>query len=375
MFVRRIVLFFSLAVASVAVLGLVHLSGGRSYVPMNGPVLTTTFARLPARRQTPAVTDSSEWDVSTASLKKSTADVNYTQHSSEVVDVSQRRGDTNQLPSETDVRVRSSSYIVPDATTPSMALPQQSSLDTSPEKAESSAPTFTIKPGFNFPHPQAFLPTWNILGSGWVQDMKAYLLSIHPARSLTITVATSKFIPNLLNWLIAAHLLVDPPLQHILVVAFEENVYTIMKARKFPCIYVPFSSVMKGVRKGVSRVWMTRLAVIRLLNHWGYDVQQFDNDAVLLRHPDPLFEAYSDCDIIGARGILPYELGRGPWGFTLCMGAAKLRATEKMGRNLAHIRNCMTKLSHLLFQRTCGLFCTVARWTGHKMTRRELILQ
>ena len=220
-----------------------------------------------------------------------------------------------------------------EATSPPMALPQHTTLDVSTGKDNSS---LSMRPDFSFPHPQVYLPTQTILRQSWVQELRGYLLSIHPARSLTITVATEKFIPNLLNWLVAAHLLVDPPLQHILVVAFDKKVHTIMKERKLPCVYVPFSSVMKSTRNGVSRVWMTRLAVIRLLNHWGYDVQQFDNDAVLLRNPELLFGAYSDCDLAGARGILPFELGRGPWGFTLCMGAARLRATEKMGEENMH---------------------------------------
>ena len=194
-----------------------------------------------------------------------------------------------------------------------------------------SAPTFTVQKDFNFPHPEKYLSAKKILKADWVKQLKRYLLNIHPAHSLTITVATKSFIPNLLNWLIAAHLLVDPPLQHILVVAFDKEVHTLMAGRKLASIHVPFSSVMRGTDRGVSRVWMTRLAVIRLLNHWGYDVQQFDNDAVLLRNPQPLFDAYSDYDLFGARAILPFELGRGPWGFTLCMGVAWLRGTQKMG--------------------------------------------
>ena len=193
------------------------------------------------------------------------------------------------------------------------------------------ARNFSIGSGFQFPHPQVFLPAHTILRADWVQDLKNYLLSIHPARSLTITVATKSFIPNLLNWLIAANLVVQPPMQNVLVLAFDMDVHILMAKRKIPNIHVPIRAVIKGNRRGVSTVWMTRLAVIRLLNYWGYDVLQLDNDAIPLKNPKFLYEPYSDYELTGARGKLPFNLGRGAWGFTLCMGAALLRGTEKMG--------------------------------------------
>ena len=97
-------------------------------------------------------------------------------------------------------------------------------------------------------------------------------------------------------------------------------------------ILVPFKSVLKGNKKGVSKVWMARFAVIHLLNHWGYDVQQFDNDAIILRNPKPLYDKYPDTEIISARAKLPFELGRGPWGLTVGMGAVLLRSTGRMGK-------------------------------------------
>ena len=188
---------------------------------------------------------------------------------------------------------------------------------------------FSIRTGFNFPHPQVFLPTQKILSSKWVDQLKDYLRSIHPARSLTITVATQSFIPNLLNWLIAVHTLIQPPLEQVLVLGFDKGVHTLLSARNIPCVYVPYSSVLKGNHKGVSTVWMTRLAVMRLLNHWGYDVLQLDNDAVPLKNPHLLFDGYSDYDLVGTLGELQFELDH---VITLCMGAALLRGTEKMGK-------------------------------------------
>ena len=206
-------------------------------------------------------------------------------------------------------------------------------------KVQPPMPTFTVRKGFTFPHPQVFIQTQKILSAKWVSKLKDYLRSIQPARSLALTVATKGFIPNLLNWLIAVHSLVQPPLDPVLVLGFDKEVHTLLAARKIPCIHVPYSSVLKKghYQKGVSAIWMTRFAVIRLLNHWGYDVLQLDNDAVPLKNPHLLFDAYSEYDLVGARGILPFELGRQTWGFTLCMGAALLRGTERMGETWKNV--------------------------------------
>ena len=214
--------------------------------------------------------------------------------------------------------------------------PQQSATtEEEPHVPESSSmPSFTVRQDFTFPHPTEFLKVDQVLKADWVQQLKSYLTSIHPARTVTITVATESFIPNLLNWLISATLVADPSLKHIITVAFDTSVYQLLTQRRLTVILVPYPSVLKSRGRGVSNVWMARFAVIRLLNHWGYDVQQFDTDAVMLRNPRPLYDRYPDYEIVSARGKLPFELGRGPWGFTVCMGAVLLRSTQRMGEFL-----------------------------------------
>ena len=196
----------------------------------------------------------------------------------------------------------------------------------------SSEPNFSVSSDFTFPHPTVFQPTVKILESDWVQQLKAYLLSIHPAHSLTITVATKSFLPNLLNWLIAAHILVEPPMEHVLVLALDKEVHSLLAQRKIPCIHVPYKSVLREMLEQVTSVWMTRLAVLRLINHWGYDVLHLDNDAIPLRNPHTLFDNYMDYDVVSSRGRMPFELSEGPWKFTLCMGAVLLRGTQGMGK-------------------------------------------
>ena len=65
----------------------------------------------------------------------------------------------------------------------------------------------------------------------WLTCLRGYLTSIYPSWTVTITVATKSFIPNLLNWLISANLVADPPLEHIMTVVFDEPVYQLLAER------------------------------------------------------------------------------------------------------------------------------------------------
>ena len=121
-------------------------------------------------------------------------------------------------------------------------------------------------------------------------------------------------------------------MEHVLVLALDKEVHFLLAQRTIPCIHVPSTSVLKRKLMGVSSVWMTRLAVFRLINHWGYDVLQLDNDAIPLRNPHTLLDSYVDYDVVSSRGRMPFELSRGPWKFTVCMGAILLRGTQGMGK-------------------------------------------
>ena len=210
-----------------------------------------------------------------------------------------------------------------------MAVSQPLSISVS---GQSQQLNFTTREDFTFPHPTAFLKVGKILQSNWVQQLKRHLKNIYPSHTVTITLATESFIPNLLNWLISASLVADPPLEYIITVALDKSVYQLLSLNHVPVILVPLESLLKPGRSRINSIWMARFAVIRLLNHWGYNVQQFDTDAVMLRNPKPLYDKYPDSEIVSARGKLPFELGRGKWGFTVCMGAVLIRSTEKMGK-------------------------------------------
>ena len=199
---------------------------------------------------------------------------------------------------------------------------------------QSNNVSFTVARGFTFPHPQVFKPVSTVLSSSWVRQLKLYLLSITPARQVTITVASYDFAANLLNWLISAQVITSPPLENILVVSFDEPLHRMLIHRKISSLFVPYASVLRNPHSlGVHKVWMTRMAVLRLISHWGFHVVQFDTDAIILRNPQPLFDRFPNFDIVGSRAKLPFELGKGQWGFTVCMGAILFRSTARTGRS------------------------------------------
>ena len=76
---------------------------------------------------------------------------------------------------------------------------------------------------------------------------------------------------------------------------------------------------------------MMRLVVLRLLNYWGFDVIHYDIDAIILKDPQPLFEQFSNRDIIGSIGTHPKEYYL-DWGLTICLGFVMLRHTDKTGK-------------------------------------------
>ena len=193
-------------------------------------------------------------------------------------------------------------------------------------------PNFEVAADFTFPHPVMYRPVNVVLKTGWVMRLKRYLSSANRSRQVILTEATYDFIKNLLNWLISAAIVSEVPLQYILVLCFDQQTHDLLAERNINSLYIPYNSVMKNSKLEIGNIWMSRLAVIRLLSHWGYDVQHYDSDAVLLKNPQSLFQRFSSSDIVASWGDYPDELGKnGPWGTTLCMGAVLIRSSPRTG--------------------------------------------
>ena len=83
-----------------------------------------------------------------------------------------------------------------------------------------------------------------------------------------------------------------------------------------------------------SHIWVVRVVLFRLLNHWGYTVAAYDSDAVLVKNPEPLFSELEGSDIVGSPGVYPFDLHRKWKSPTLCMGVVLFRASQRTGNNV-----------------------------------------
>lgn len=82
------------------------------------------------------------------------------------------------------------------------------------------------------------------------------------------------------------------------------------------------------------QIHIVRLTFFRLLNHWGYDVVMYDSDAVVLKNPQPLFDANQGVELVGSAGKGPESIGH-VWGRTICTGVLLLRTSPGLGTHRA----------------------------------------
>lgn len=206
--------------------------------------------------------------------------------------------------------------------------------------ARSDSHIFAIRPPFSLPVPLASLPLSQILQTHWLQALQNFLKSLNP-HSGPVTIVTSDFSYRevLLNWLISAQVRVDRPLSNVLVLSVDASLYTLLKDRGVPCIHIPPQSLLSSaltarLKKhiGFTQSQVSRLTVIRFINHWGFDVALYDTDAIILKNPELLYyKQYSDSDIIGTYGHFPQQIMQ-EWGLAICIGVAVFKSTTHRGK-------------------------------------------
>ena len=201
--------------------------------------------------------------------------------------------------------------------------------------------SFAIEDDLLFPNQAVVRPPQDFKKIDWFIPLSKFLTQT-TSRQITVVEATYDFLPVLLNWLISARVNTQPPLQNILVLAFDRKLHRFLQPfRHVHSVYVNpwsviksrFSEDKKYKKRRMSEfthIWVARLCVFRLLNHWGFDVVHYDADAIVLKNLQPIFDEYRDTDIIGSIGRYPVNLGR-KWGQTLCMGMVLLRSNERTG--------------------------------------------
>ena len=137
----------------------------------------------------------------------------------------------------------------------------------------------------------------------------------------------------LLNWLISAVAKASIPLTSILVVAMDSPLHRLLQERGINSVLVTPDALLSRETQAMgtfTQVMMTRLALLRLLNHWGLDVAFYDTDAVLLKDPQPVLDRHRASGIVGVMGKFPTALYK-TWGVALCTAVMLVRSSTATG--------------------------------------------
>ena len=196
--------------------------------------------------------------------------------------------------------------------------------------------SFAVADYFTFPLPALYRSISVVLKSSWMNPLQNFLRIVHASSSKQVILvgSNSDRLPEVLNWLVSATVLAHVPLKDILVVSFDHPMYELLTKKDMMCIEVSTGSILTRRRYGGRIRWfLTRLGLVRLLNHWGFDVLHLDADAVILKNPYPLLDAHPAADLIATNTseAWPFQVGH-VWGVTFCGGAFLLRSTPKTGQ-------------------------------------------
>ncbi len=192
--------------------------------------------------------------------------------------------------------------------------------------------TFRVRTPFHFPQPLAVQPLTQVLHSQWMEELRETVNSMQ-CDQITMVTSNLPYREVLLNWLVSAIVRAKIPLQSILVISMDEPVHRALKEKGVNSVLTTPASFLSGSVRSMGtfpQVMMTRLAIIRLLNHWGFHVVNYDTDAIILRNPQDVFDRLSESGVIGTFGKFPKQLNR-LWGVTLCTAVLVVRSSPETG--------------------------------------------
>ena len=169
----------------------------------------------------------------------------------------------------------------------------------------------------------------------WTTHLYQFLQSLNKSISpqVNMVFGDSDHLELVLNWIIAAHVRLDPPLHNIMVLSVDQPLCDFLESKQLliTCIAVPLKSFLKSYEhKSWDQGIKCRALVLRIINFWGYDVASYDSDAVLLRNPQPLYDSNPDVKLFAGSGTYPSAISN-QWGFSLCFCVLLLRSHPSIG--------------------------------------------
>ena len=202
-----------------------------------------------------------------------------------------------------------------------------------PAPLSTSSVEFRTNRSLQLPYPRATRSLDEILGAGWVPGLWRFVSGLE-SRHVSLCFADSRYTEGVVNWLVSALVAIQPPLEHVLIISLDADLYHLLHHRGINTVFIdPHTIIQNSVNlpTNFSHIWITRMVLFRLLNHWGYTVTTYDSDALLVKNPQALFAELEDSHLVGSEGVYPFDLHRQWKSPTLCMGVAIFRASEKTG--------------------------------------------
>ena len=165
----------------------------------------------------------------------------------------------------------------------------------------------------------------------WVCDLYHEVKQMQ-SKQLTLLICSESYLEVLVNWLAQAVLHAHYPVENILIIAFDSFTQRVMHHKGIHSVFISTDAIFNSkVNNIANRIWMTRLTVIRLLNHWNYSVLSFDTDALMLKNVQPLLDKFSTSDIVASSGTYPFECSKKWSAPTMCMGAIFYKSSPATG--------------------------------------------
>ena len=168
--------------------------------------------------------------------------------------------------------------------------------------------------------------------NSWATPMRDLVKTVSSDNQVALLFSTYSYLNSTLNWLIAAKVRCKPPVTNVIVVCYDMKAYKILMKREIPSIYINPNTLIHGRKEKF--IFTMRLVVLMTVTSWGYDVIQYDADAIIIKNPRELFERHPNSDIVASRArSWPPSVSK-KWGFVACMGVVLFRSTPKIGKKV-----------------------------------------
>ena len=166
----------------------------------------------------------------------------------------------------------------------------------------------------------------------WVCDLYHEVKQMQ-SKQLTLLICSKDYLEVLVNWLAQAVLHAHHPVDSILIIATDSFTQDVMHHKGIHSVFISVDAVvyLKGLSRKIEPIWITKLSVIRLLNHWNYNVLAFDTDALMMKDVQPLLDKFSTSDIVSSTSKHPLECFR-KWKVpTMNVGAILYKSSPATG--------------------------------------------